>query len=70
MTCGRTYVSDYEFVGGYYGASNEELMMETIVSRGPIAVDFNVESDFHNYESGIYVHNSSVKADFDPFYVS
>lgn len=45
-------------------------MMEALVSKGPLAVAFNVEDDFHNYNGGIYSHVSSVKSDFDPLYVS
>ncbi|XP_047735535.1 dipeptidyl peptidase 1 [Hyalella azteca] len=67
-SCARTYVSRYAFVGGYYGGANEALMMEALVKEGPIAVDFNVESDFSGYHQGIYVHLPAVKRDFDPVY--
>lgn len=68
--CARTYASKYEFVGGYYGGSNEEAMMEAIITKGPIAVDFYVESDFGSYDGGIYHHDPTIKMDFDPFFVS
>ena len=49
--CQRTYVAKYEYVGGYYGASNEEDMMEALVANGPIAVGLEVKTalSFRNY---------------------
>ena len=41
-TCQRTYVAKYEYIGGYYGASTEENMMEALVANGPIAVGIMV----------------------------
>jgi len=41
-TCQRTYVANYEYIGGYYGASNEENMMEALIAYGPIAVGLEV----------------------------
>ena len=32
-TCPRTYVSDYTYLGGYYGACNEELMMAALIEK-------------------------------------
>ena len=71
QTCGRTYTAEYSYVGGYYGASNEENMMEALVTRGPLGVDYMVYSDFYQYSSGVYVHvPEETRADFDPFDVS
>ncbi|KAK3852192.1 hypothetical protein Pcinc_041214 [Petrolisthes cinctipes] len=64
-SCGRTYVSDYEYLGGYYGACNEELMLQSLVEDGPMAVAYMVFDDFHNYEGGIY-HYTGVKNEFNP----
>lgn len=69
MSCGRTYVSEYVHVGGYYGACNEETMLETLVTTGPISVSFMVYDDFHNYEGGIY-HYTGSKNEFNPFEVN
>ena len=44
-------------------------MMEALVTRGPLGVDFEVKADFRLYESGIYQFIGA-KADFDPFVVS
>lgn len=67
-SCGRTYVKDYEYVGGYYGACNEELMLQTLVENGPLAVGFMVYSDFQSYKGGIY-HHTGTKNRFYPFEV-
>ncbi|OTF83151.1 hypothetical protein BLA29_014991, partial [Euroglyphus maynei] len=36
----RTYTISYGYVGGYFGASNEESMLIELVQNGPIAVGF------------------------------
>ena len=66
--CNRTYVSDYEYLGGYYGGCNEEIMMEALVTRGPLAVGFYARNDFLSYSSGIY-RALDLQRDFDPFTV-
>nr|ADO65979.1 cathepsin C [Eriocheir sinensis]ADO65981.1 cathepsin C [Eriocheir sinensis] len=65
-TCSRTYVSDYEYLGGYYGACNEELMLQALVENGPLAVAYAVYDDFGNYEGGIY-HHTGERNEFNPF---
>ncbi|KAK4294723.1 hypothetical protein Pmani_032670 [Petrolisthes manimaculis] len=65
-SCGRTYVSDYEYLGGYFGACNEEIMLQTLVENGPMSVSYMVYDDFHNYEGGIY-HYTGMKNEFNPF---
>ncbi|MCL4159226.1 UNVERIFIED_CONTAM: hypothetical protein GTU68_040437, partial [Idotea baltica] len=67
-TCSRTYVSDYSYVGGYYGGCNEELMLEALVAGGPYPVSYMVYSDFYLYTSGVYVHTET-KDSFNPFVV-
>ncbi|KAF2359367.1 Peptidase C1A papain C-terminal [Trinorchestia longiramus] len=68
MSCDRVYVSQYRYIGGYYGGCNEQLMLEALISEGPLAVNFEVTDDFYNYESGIYVHvDDDGKTDFNPF---
>ncbi|KAK7073934.1 hypothetical protein SK128_007954, partial [Halocaridina rubra] len=69
MTCPRTYVSKYAHVGGYYGACNEESMLEALITTGPISVSFMVYDDFHNYNGGIY-HHTGYKNDFNPFEIT
>ncbi len=65
-TCKRYYATDYKYVGGYYGACNEELMMIQLVKNGPIAVGFEVLDDFMAYKGGIY-HHTGVANKFTPF---
>jgi len=64
-SCPRTFVSDYNFLGGYYGGCNEELMKEALVNNGPMGVSYYVYSDFYNYFGGIY-HHTELKSDFNP----
>ncbi|XP_057379831.1 dipeptidyl peptidase 1-like [Daphnia carinata] len=52
--CGRTYVAKYRYVGGYYGACNEELMKISLVESGPLSVSFEVYPDFMHYAGGVY----------------
>jgi len=70
--CRRYYLTNYRYVGGYYGGSNEALMMSAIYERGPVAVGFEVYKDFSGYKSGIYHHQfttstSDLGRDFNPF---
>ncbi|KAJ4460289.1 putative Dipeptidyl peptidase 1 [Paratrimastix pyriformis] len=53
------YAQDYEWVGGYYGASDEVTMMRTIYEKGPISVGIYTYPDFMSYKSGIYHHVAS-----------
>jgi cathepsin C len=50
------FVLEYYYIGGYYGASTEELMQEEIIANGPIAVSFEVYPDFIHYSGGVYSH--------------
>ncbi|XP_068228795.1 dipeptidyl peptidase 1-like [Palaemon carinicauda] len=65
-SCPRTYVSDYEYIGGYYGGTNEVEMMEALVNNGPIAVALMMTWDLVNYAGGIY-HNTGIPNEFMPF---
>lgn len=67
-SCARTYVSNYQHVGGYYGACNEEAMLEALVTTGPISISYMVYDDFYNYDGGIY-HHTGLKNEFNPFEV-
>ncbi|GFO42826.1 dipeptidyl peptidase 1 [Plakobranchus ocellatus] len=66
--CARYRMTDYKYVGGFYGGCNEMAMMEAIYNRGPVAVGFEVYNDFFNYKSGVYHHNPKLnQAPFQPF---
>ena len=43
-----------EYIGGYYGNSNELMMMKEIRARGPISGDLEVPSTFSFYTHGIF----------------
>ncbi|GAB6031114.1 hypothetical protein CHUAL_007921 [Chamberlinius hualienensis] len=73
-TCIKHYTSAYEYIGGFYGACNEEVMKEAIFKGGPISCSFEVYSDFNYYTGGIYHHlfsseESGRGTDFNPFEV-
>eukprot|EP00124_Ichthyophonus_hoferi_P004635 Ihof_evm1s536 gene=Ihof_evmTU1s536 len=53
-TCRKFHTSDYYYIGGYFGASNEVNMMTELLTNGPIAVGIEVFSDFRTYKSGVY----------------
>eukprot|EP01086_Lenisia_limosa_P017292 TRINITY_DN83_c0_g1_i1.p1 TRINITY_DN83_c0_g1~~TRINITY_DN83_c0_g1_i1.p1 ORF type:complete len:456 (-),score=145.55 TRINITY_DN83_c0_g1_i1:30-1229(-) len=56
----RYFVSDYQYVGGHYGACSEDRMIAELIERGPIGVDFEVTRNFMQYHGGIYVEPESV----------
>nr|XP_054751557.1 dipeptidyl peptidase 1-like isoform X2 [Lytechinus pictus] len=67
--CRRYYATDYQYIGGFYGACNEELMRLALVKNGPIAVGFEVYGDFMSYKGGVY-HHTGIKNSllgFNPF---
>nr|XP_057936452.1 dipeptidyl peptidase 1 [Doryrhamphus excisus] len=66
QNCGRTYVAEYSYVGGFYGGCSEAAMMLELVQNGPMAVAFEVYPDFMHYKEGIY-HHTGVSDSFNPF---
>jgi len=66
----RYHATNYNYIGGFYGACNEQLMQIALVKNGPIAVSFEVYPDFRNYKSGIYIHTGlqdKLNGEFNPF---
>lgn len=57
-------VSDYGYLGGFYGALNEVLMMKEIRARGPIPGSIKVPLEFNYYKSGIF-SSSELKKNSD-----
>jgi C1A family cysteine protease len=47
-------VSKYGYLGGYYGATNEILMMKEIRANGPMPGNIRVPYTFNYYSNGIY----------------
>lgn len=47
-------VDSYGYLGGYYGAGNEDLMMKELRARGPFAISFEPGFAFSYYRSGIF----------------
>jgi cathepsin C len=65
----RMYTTNYYYVGGYYGACNEEVMKYELVQNGPIAVSFEVYPDFKKYTGGVY-HHTGLSSEFKPFEIT
>ena len=61
-------VSNYSYVGGYYGACTAELMQREILERGPISVSFQAYDDLMHYTSGVYTHafTKDITSEFNP----
>ncbi|KAK3579390.1 hypothetical protein CHS0354_029698 [Potamilus streckersoni] len=68
-SCQRHYSTKYQYVGGFYGACNEELMRINLVENGPMAVSFEVYDDFFHYKGGIYIH-TGLRDKFNPFEIT
>ncbi|XP_048215716.1 dipeptidyl peptidase 1 isoform X1 [Perognathus longimembris pacificus] len=64
--CFRYFSSEYHYVGGFYGGSNEALMKLELVRHGPLAVAFEVHDDFLHYRGGVYQH-TGLRDPFNPF---
>jgi len=47
-------VSRYEYLGGFYSATSELMMMKEIRARGPLPGNMAVPSSFSYYKKGIY----------------
>ena len=67
--CLRWYTTNYRYIGGFYGATNDELMRLELIRNGPIAVGFEVLSDFTHYKGGIYRH-TGLEDSFNPWVVT
>jgi len=50
----RYYVSNYSYIGGYYGSCSEVAMMREILRAGPIMVAFDAPSTLFYYSGGVY----------------
>lgn len=50
----------YQYVGGFYGASNEKSMMRDLYDHGPLAVCFQVGLGFGNYKGGVFKQDASL----------
>nr|CAX71001.1 hypotherical protein [Schistosoma japonicum] len=69
LGCTRYYTTDYHYIGGYYGATNEGLMKLELVKNGPFPVGFEVYGDFLPYKFGVYSHTDFINnpPPFNPF---
>jgi len=50
----KFYLSDYYYIGGYYGNCSEVSMMHEVMESGPIVSGFQAPYSLFSYESGIF----------------
>lgn len=55
----KYFVTRYEYLGGFYGATNEIEMIKEIRARGPIPGNMTVPWTFSYYKSGIFSQKST-----------
>jgi len=62
-------VTDFGYVGGYYGGTTTKKMMHEIYHNGPVTVGINGGYELMHYESGIFIQTGEgeghVKNDFE-----
>lgn len=58
----RFRVSNYRYIGGYFGGCSAEGMQRAIMTGGPVAVSFEVTDAFMHYKSGVFVSPAGVRA--------
>jgi cathepsin C len=58
----RFRVSNYRYIGGYFGGCSAEGMQRAIMTGGPVAVSFEVTDAFMHYKGGVFVSPAGVKA--------
>lgn len=66
--CTRYSATDYQYIGGYYGACTESAMRVELALHGPIVIGYEVEADFSHYKSGIYMH-TGLSDEWNPWMV-
>lgn len=54
----RLKVTDYYYVGGFYGATSEEKILQELLENGPFVVSISPGYLFSSYKSGIYDEDS------------
>jgi len=50
----------YQYVGGFYGATNEKSMIRDLYDHGPLSVCFQVALGFGNYKGGVFQQNAAL----------
>jgi cathepsin C len=49
----RFNITNYYYVGGYYGATREEALMRELINNGPFVISISPNYAFSLYEKGI-----------------
>jgi cathepsin C len=47
--------TEYNYIGGYYGATNAAKMMQELHDHGPVVVSFEPSDEFMYYADGVFV---------------
>lgn len=50
----RYRATNHRYVGGFYGATDSELIASEVAGGGPLVMSFEPKEDFMYYENGIY----------------
>ena len=58
----KYFVSDYGYIGGFYGAATEALMMKELRARGPITGNLRTPFMFSMFSGGIYSSKEIVES--------
>jgi len=66
--CTRYRATKYEYVGGYFGNCNEDELMMNLATYGPVAVAFEVTSEFQGYKRGIF-HTTGIQDLYNPWII-
>ena len=67
IACPRWRISNYGYIGDYYGGASEYLIRKEVYENGPVAVSLDA-TDLHSYESGIWYPEAEQDAlSWDPF---
>jgi len=59
----RWRLSDYGYIGGFYGGTNELAMMEEMYNNGPIVIAFECPSALFYYSGGVFSSECSVPSE-------
>ena len=57
----KIQISDFYYIGGYYGATSEVSIMKEVRARGPVIIDFNPGPAFASYKGGVFEEHRGQK---------
>ena len=67
-TCQRWRISDYGYIGDYYGGASEYAIRKEVYENGPVAVSIDAHDLSKKYDGGIWYPEAEIDAlSWDPF---